>query len=226
MLVIVVGMHRSGTSALAGLLHSNGVTMGEDRDFYPPPMRENPKGFFENKRFRQLNDKILGEGGHRVKAFKPIIPAWDIEKIREKHLDQMANLIRYYDNIYQLWGWKDPRTCLTLRFWIEAIAKAGIDSRQVKIILTLRKYDSIAQSMRNRGNKEKLYPGQFVDLAKLYHNQALDVLIRDNIPYINVPFEHLVNKTANIAAHINMYLGGIILKDYNFIDASISRTRG
>jgi len=225
MLVIVVGMHRSGTSALAGLLHSNGVTMGEDVDFYPPPMRENPKGFFENKRFRQLNDKLLHDGGHRVKAFKPITPAWNEDKIKETYLDRMVHLIKYYDNYFQLWGWKDPRTCLTLKFWIDAIALAGIDSRQVKVIVMLRKYTDVAQSMRNRGNKERLYTGQFSDLARLYHNQALETLIGNNIPYVNVSFEHLLYETHRAVDHINTYLGGNIIKDVSFIDAKISRTK-
>ena len=48
MIVIVLGMHRSGTSTLSGVLHMNKVTMGTYQNFWPRPLNQNPKGFYEN----------------------------------------------------------------------------------------------------------------------------------------------------------------------------------
>ena len=77
-IVIVLGMHRSGTSAMAGLLHNNNVIMGRDEDFVPKPMKENPKGFFENNRFRKLNDRVLRMCDYHIKDFSPELPEINI----------------------------------------------------------------------------------------------------------------------------------------------------
>ena len=225
MIVIALGMHRSGTSALAGLLHSNGIVMGEEGDFYPPPMRENPRGFFENKQFRRLNDRVLRKGGYHVKSFDPILPNWDALNIDDCYIEQMVDLITYYTTRYEHWGWKDPRTCLTLCHWFKALSISKVDPSTIKIIVMLRKYDDIAQSMRNRGNKEKLYRGQFAALARLYHTKALYALINRNIPYTNIPFELLIFETNRAIDHINTYLGGNFIQNSSFIESNISRTR-
>ena len=54
----MLGMHRSGTSALAGALHLTGFDLGQN---IMPPADENPKGFFENQHIVDLNDRILEE---------------------------------------------------------------------------------------------------------------------------------------------------------------------
>ena len=74
MIVIVVGVHRSGTSAVAGILHLNGIAMGSEKTFKPKPMPQNPRGFYENYDFRKLNDRILKLAGYRVKSFDTLIP--------------------------------------------------------------------------------------------------------------------------------------------------------
>ena len=48
MITIVLGMHRSGTSVVAGILHFNKVSMGTYETFWPRPLPQNPKGFYEN----------------------------------------------------------------------------------------------------------------------------------------------------------------------------------
>ena len=55
-MIIIFGMHRSGTSALAGMLHSAGIALGE---VFMPPLPENPKGFFEDLRIQGVNKKII-----------------------------------------------------------------------------------------------------------------------------------------------------------------------
>ena len=59
MITIVLGMHRSGTSVVAGILHFNKIIMGTYDTFWPRPLPQNPKGFYENYDFRKINDTIL-----------------------------------------------------------------------------------------------------------------------------------------------------------------------
>ena len=70
MIVIVLGMHRSGTSTLSGILHMNKVTMGTYQNFWPRPLNQNPKGFYENYDFRNINDQMLKFSGYDVKSYK------------------------------------------------------------------------------------------------------------------------------------------------------------
>ncbi|MBD2871512.1 sulfotransferase family protein, partial [Paenibacillus sp. IB182493] len=55
-LFLVLSLHRAGSSATAGVLHHLGIHMGDD---LLEPSTFNPKGYFENKKFVDINDHIL-----------------------------------------------------------------------------------------------------------------------------------------------------------------------
>lgn len=222
MITIILGMHRSGTSAIAGLLHSNGIVMGREKDFYPPPMKENPKGFYENVRFRRINDKLLQENGYRVKSFNPVIPLVPI--VRDIGLrKRMKQLIREYDKDFRHWGWKDPRTSLTLDSWLDVMEEMEV-ARDIKIIIMLRPSSMIAKSMRARGNKER-YDGQFSSLAIEYISRAVSSLRIHNpvIPSLTVNFNNVIADVKFAAEQLEELLE-IEINDTSFIDPSIART--
>ena len=52
-----IGCGRSGTSMLAGILHQNGWSLGED--LYIEPSDSNPKGFFEDRDVNSINEELL-----------------------------------------------------------------------------------------------------------------------------------------------------------------------
>ena len=58
--IIVTGMHRSGTSMVAGILKLCGVYFGDN---LLHPQQENPKGFFEDLEFLEINKEILACSG-------------------------------------------------------------------------------------------------------------------------------------------------------------------
>lgn len=55
-IVVVLGMHRSGTSALTRALVAIGAGVGDN---LLPAGHDNPKGFWEDKDFVTLNDRLL-----------------------------------------------------------------------------------------------------------------------------------------------------------------------
>jgi hypothetical protein len=61
-MILLLGMHRSGTSALAGMLHSGGIKLGDD---FIQPLPENPKGFFEDLKIQNINKQILAAIGRK-----------------------------------------------------------------------------------------------------------------------------------------------------------------
>ena len=114
--VCTLGMHRSGTSVVARLLNLLGVHLGSEA-LLMAPQPDNPKGFWEYDPFVRINDAVLGAfGGHWHTP-----PAWPDGWTNEPHLDAYKTLA--VDWIAKdlatapCWGWKDPRTCLTLPFW-------------------------------------------------------------------------------------------------------------
>jgi hypothetical protein len=112
--VAIVGMHRSGTSMVAKLLQQAGLNLGDDARLMPPAA-ENPEGFYEHLEFVRLNDEVLNVAG----------AGWDCPPTAEFDWNDEA-LDPYRERARQLaaplqervpWGWKDPRTSLTLPFW-------------------------------------------------------------------------------------------------------------
>ena len=74
--VAVVGMHRSGTSATAGLLVSLGLT-GPKPDDLQPATGGNERGHFESKQMGVLNSRLLHAVGGTWTASAPGDPSWD-----------------------------------------------------------------------------------------------------------------------------------------------------
>lgn len=115
MQMIVLGMHRSGTSALARVLNLMGAYFGPE-GVTTGANQENPKGFWERRDVRALNDSILHAAGcdwNRVADF-------DVNAVAGKVLEdfnrQAAKLVLELDG-HRPWMIKEPRLCLLLPLW-------------------------------------------------------------------------------------------------------------
>lgn len=177
LIVPVIGMHRSGTSLTAGTLHHAGILMGTERTFYPPPSAQNPRGFFEHIRFRRLNDRILERSGYRVKSWSTEFPQSLAPGIR--NLIEMHALITYYAATEDQWGFKDPRSCLTLDLWLRAFQRLGLLSR-VRIVVVERDLDEIVQSLMNRNGLQEAVARS---IAGQYLHRAQETIARWNLDY-------------------------------------------
>ena len=211
MIVIVVGMHRSGTSALAGMLHENNIIMGEPDTFYPHPGPENLKGFYENFMFRKLNDMLLRTRRYNVKSFRHDIS--EIQYLPNKRVkSRMSFVITVYNKKYKTWGFKDPRTCLTIKVWLKVINDPG----NVKIINIVRDVNEIAVSMIKRGDQGGLR--KFKKLAIAYQSNFEKGV--KNHKFLKIDFKDLISETKSTVAGIEEYLG-LSIPDTSFIDPSL-----
>ena len=108
--VTVLGMHRSGTSALTGSLQKQGLYLGRvsTQNVY------NPKGNREATEVRLLNEDVLRSSGG----------AWDRPpgEVRwgPQHVERARALLAEHAG-RPVWGFKDPRTLLTLPGWLELV---------------------------------------------------------------------------------------------------------
>lgn len=141
--VIVIGMHRSGTSMVAGLLHQLGVYMGPELDLpgsaaQPGEMdaRKFRDGYAEAQDFRQLNDRLLSRAGATWCRVQRFVTRRDDPWLHWRGLTEMglathgalrSGYLRGMEAGYQgAWGWKDPRTSLTLPYWLQLFPRAAV----------------------------------------------------------------------------------------------------
>lgn len=112
--IVILGMHRSGTSCLAGSLQQRGLWLGKVHEWNP----YNLKGNRENQRIMSLNDEVLAWGGGSWDA-PPACLSWNEAHILERNaiLDDLAG------DAKGPWGFKDPRTLVLLPFWLEALER-------------------------------------------------------------------------------------------------------
>ena len=185
MIIIILGMHRSGTSTIAGLLHFNKISMGTYQNFWPRPLNQNPKGFYENFDFRKINDEMLKNVGYNVKSYNPEIP---IPHLTNKFVNKMVKVIKNCNRDYLDWGWKDPRTCLTIRQWMEVFTNLHLEN-DLKIIFVARKAASVARSLHKR-NQLSIPNG--IEIWKSYTEVAFDFCINSNLPIHYCSFESLL----------------------------------
>ena len=115
-IVCVLGMHRSGTSLLTRLLNLLGVDLGPEEHLMAPN-EYNSKGYWEHQPLTDLNDELLlrlGGSWHEPPIF---FPGWESAPTLSDLRQRARALIREDFAAAELWGWKDPRMCLTLPFW-------------------------------------------------------------------------------------------------------------
>lgn len=136
--LIVGGMHRSGTSLTAGWLEQCGVFMG---DALIPADPTNPKGHFEDRTISRFQRKIFTSNGlhHYL-----VLPGQAIKIAPESYADAQNLLAEQrLQKPAPQWGWKDPRTTLLLDFWKSVMPEA-------KFIFVFRPYTQVVDSLSRR----------------------------------------------------------------------------
>ena len=140
--VVVLGMHRSGTSAATRLVNLLGPVTCDADDMVRGPW--NPKGHFESRSLMHLNNRILAEMGRRwwypppdgeayftVAAGNSIGPAEARKEFRMVHRSAP-------------WVWKDPRTSVLLPFWREVFGE------DIAALIVFRNPMDVAISLERR----------------------------------------------------------------------------
>ena len=143
--VCVLGMHRSGTSLLARLLNLLGVELGDPNLLTSEPSSFNPKGYWEHQELTLISDAILHRCGGSWDNPPQLQQGWQtnpsLDDLRLKAISVITSQFQHTS----LWGWKDPRTCLTLPFWKYLLSG-------LRYVVSLRHPLSVARSLEYRDN--------------------------------------------------------------------------
>lgn len=164
-LVVVLGMHRAGTSLAARALASLGVELGED--LVPPMPGVNDTGFWEDRAIVEFNDDLLRRMGRRWDDLRTIDPAeFDAAALADMRAGAVDLLRRKTAGI-AVFGVKDPRMARLVPFWREAIRSIGL---RVAYVIAIRDPASVALSLARRdgfhpAKSHLLWLGHSVDAA-------------------------------------------------------------
>ncbi len=119
---LITGSGRSGTSAVAQLLHEAGLSVGHD---LIAPDEHNTQGYFEERMLIMINDAILKAAG--VGEWFTTATRQQIRDAATQYADYMRDLVKTATP-----AWKDPRLSWTLEPWLEMLPE------RPRIIVCLR----------------------------------------------------------------------------------------
>lgn len=146
-LLFVVGMHRSGTSALCAALQSCGATFGTS--LLDPMLGVNDDGFWEDSDVVEVNERLLDYFGANWFAVSHTLSQpcdWSAAPLSGLREDALSILKRGFgDGPLQVV--KDPRFCITLPFWLDLCAILNLDAL---VCVANRAPIEVAQSLLKR----------------------------------------------------------------------------
>ncbi|WP_132807892.1 sulfotransferase family protein [Tepidamorphus gemmatus] len=145
--MLVVGMHRSGTSALTRVLNLVGCDLAE-RLVKPSP-NDNELGFWESRALVDLNEEILASAGSMWDDAAALNPAWFQSPKCVEFKRRAAELLAREYASSSLFALKDPRLCRLARFWGDVLDEARIEA---KVILPIRNPLEVAASLHKRNH--------------------------------------------------------------------------
>jgi hypothetical protein len=142
--VLLLGMHRSGTSAFARGLGALGVYLGND---FLDAQPENPTGYWEDKGIVALDERLLEALGLKWDDTSALDRrAFERRRVRALRRDAIRYLTRTFTST-PLWGFKDPRTIRVLPFWQRALRECEVEDSYV---VAIRNPRSVAASLYAR----------------------------------------------------------------------------
>lgn len=200
--VLITGMHRSGTSTIARVINLLGVSLGNqlegvDTEAHP----SNPKGHWEDLDARGLNVSLLHMAHGQALAGEWVVdatvpapnPGAPHVQAAKRQLERLSGTAQGASR----WGFKDPRTCLTMDVWHAAAPDACV-------VLCVRDPLSAATSL------QALHGVSVRDGLRLwaaYNLRALESCAARGIPLLVCSFERLLSDSAAEVARLASFLG-------------------
>lgn len=181
--LFVIGIHRSGTSCVAGILDRLGVWMGAEEW---EPQEFNPKGNIEDPAFRDAFQRALGN--------------WRLpyrQNPQAEGVQKLVDLVRLRDQTFDVWGVKSPYLCCLLMPLLQAAA-------QPMLIGTQRNLDEVTASLVNREEDmpERVAADIVSDYWRMKKVKTITATNRLDVPMLSVPYESVLENPAGLVQKI------------------------
>jgi hypothetical protein len=202
--IVVLGMHRSGTSASTALINSLGAFVGSKEELTGAGA-QNPRGFFERRDLRKVCDGLL----HSTGADWWKITDFDVARVPQEFLaeigTEIARILVDLDS-HGTWVIKEPRLCLLLPVFLRYL-------KDPVTIFVVRNPLEVAKSLRHRNG----FPRNVgLALWEVYCVTALRWSA--DLPRIVVRYGDLVENPAHTAERVYRELVGLGVVGLKFPD--------
>ncbi len=202
--IIILGMHRSGTSILTRMLMECGLFVGWELD-----------GTQEALFFRRRNEKLINICGGRWDNPLPLNLILANPSLTQEVISSLKRDISSFRvfsflgpklywrrrSLWKMdfsWGWKDPRNAFTLPLWLEIFPKA-------RIIRIVRNGVDVARSLMLREEKRLVNPVRRDNsLVGRFKRQASQMGRRPWLLYLLETFQRLMDQAAPLSRYNRM----------------------
>jgi hypothetical protein len=189
---IICGSGRSGTSAVAQLLHRAGISVGHD---LIEPDEHNAEGYFEERQVIKINQAIINATGigppFSTATREQVISA--AEEYKSYMVEQAAIATP---------AWKDPRFCWTLEAWLPVL-----DTRP-KVIVCLRSPGEVAAStMRYFGQVGEDAAQAVYHVWRVQYERLLEVLSAYGLEALPVEYAELHSDPPRAVERVSDFVG-------------------
>ena len=119
--IFVIGMHRSGTSAVTASLAALGIALPEESNRIAAS-QWNERGNLESRALTDFNDRLLASQGGTWSGPPELPPGWEADPALDSWRAQAGRAFAKFLPSPPM-VWKDPRNCITLPFWRTVVAE-------------------------------------------------------------------------------------------------------
>jgi hypothetical protein len=191
-MILICGTGRSGTSAVARLLHEAGISVGHD---LIPADEHNAEGYYEERQLVAVNEAILAGAG--LHEWFSTASRDELLSVAHGFATEMLELAAAATP-----AWKDPRFCWTLEAWLEVLPE------RPRVVVCLRSpAEVIASTMRYYGlaGDEAVRAGEHV--WRVQGERLLEVIEAYGLDALAVEYAALIAEPAAAVTPIARFVG-------------------
>ncbi|HVD98853.1 MAG TPA: sulfotransferase [Cytophagaceae bacterium] len=191
--LIIIGMHRSGTSLTSAILQKAGLFIGDE---LMGAGNGNTKGHFESTDFHNLHTKALQHSSLNVDG-------WDLQTIDQLPAELDKEATQLIEKNQQLqWGWKNPRTTLFMNYWCQKIPDAYY-------LFVYRDPWDVADSLFRRGSDRKVRknPSFAFKAWDFYNREVMRMFQKNQKNSILIHIDDFVKNIPRVIGEINERFG-------------------
>ena len=212
-ILVIISMHRSGSSLTASVLQSAGLHIGRK---LIQGDENNIKGYYENLDFNDFHRRVLASQGVDENG-------WTLqEKIEvEDRFREEAKEIVAQASVSSVWGWKEPRTTLFLEFWADLLPSANF------LLIYRSPWEVVESLYRQNHSLFKDQPELAVKLWKHYNQKIINFYNHSSSRCLLVNTKTLIqNPAASIEAINQKFKLHLAPPDASIYDPSLFRSQG
>ena len=218
--IVMLGMHNSGTSLLAKVARQIGVDLGPDALTREQAINTAIYDYWENARITEMQERILLGLDRHWRSGTGALPipasAWAHPLVSEAREALSAYVSGQLARSPGLWGFKDPRTARLLPLWRKVLAAVGAEP------LFLVSVRAPGQTVASFAAKAGVPPAWAEALWMRHYLEILEGT--EGAPRCFVDYEEWFTEPQNVVERLSTFLGkGSAADAAALVDASLPR---